>query len=451
MPVTQIVVLMLENRAFDHLVGFMQSPSFPIHGLDGTEQNYPDPLGPSGTPVRVTPDAPYVPDLDPGPDHDFPNVAVQLHGAIPAPQPSKGSNIGFVKDYSTVRGVTTPGNVMRCFGGDRLPVIGTLAREFAICDNWFSSMPGGTWPNRFFVHCATSGGYVDNAIRNYPMRTLYQNLTAKGINWRIYFHDMPQSLALANQRQYFRTKYELYGQAFVRDCQNGDLPQYSFIEPRYFNELSARANDMHPIHGVVNGELLIAEVYEALRASKQWETTMLIVTWDEHGGFYDHVEPPQATPPDNATQFFGFASYGVRVPAVVVSPLIPKNTIDHTLYDHTSIPATAKVLFELPNFLTARDAAANRLEKLCSLPQPRDDTPTTLPRPSVEPALLAAAPAVPQPTNELEDDLLALSRELGLPGAELMQVRTMSRAATEDEAAAEARAHLAAFAATAPP
>ena len=201
MPVTQIVVLMLENRAFDHLVGFMQSSSFPIHGLDGTEHNYPDPLGPSGTPVRATPDAPYVPDLDPGPDHAFPNVAVQLHGALPSPQPSKGSNIGFIKDYSSVRGVTTPGNVMRCFGADRLPVIGTLAREFAICDNWFSSMPGGTWPNRFFVHCATSGGYVDNAIRTYPMPSLYQNLSAKGITWRIYFHDMPQSRARANPRQ----------------------------------------------------------------------------------------------------------------------------------------------------------------------------------------------------------------------------------------------------------
>ncbi|HEV3087240.1 MAG TPA: alkaline phosphatase family protein [Candidatus Elarobacter sp.] len=450
MPISQIVVLMLENRSFDHLVGFMQSPAFPINGVDGTQENYPDPLGPSGMPVAVTPTAPYVPDLDPGPDHAFPNVTVQLHGANPAPQPSIGSNIGFIADYANVAKVTTPGNVMRCFADGMLPVLGTLAREFAICDNWFSSMPGGTWPNRFFAHCATSGGYIDNTFRDYPMRTIYQNLSDKGKDWRIYFHDIPQSLALANQRQYFRTKYEQYGAAFVRDCQNGQLPRYSFIEPRYFNLLSARANDMHPIHGVVNGELLIAEVYEALRASPQWESTMLIVTWDEHGGFYDHVVPQPATPPDNATQFFDFASYGVRVPAVVVSPLIPKNTIDSTTYDHTSIVATAKVVFDLPAFLTKRDAAANTLEQLCSLPAARA-TPATLPRPHPGAVALAATPLAPAPTNDLQDDLLALSRQLGLPGAQLMQVRTMARAATEDEAAAEVRAHLAAFEATAPP
>lgn len=298
MPVKTIVALMLENRSFDHFFGYLRNPSYNINGLTGTEVNFLDPIHQTG-PTTVSADAPYVPDVDPSPGHEFSNVAVQLHGPT-AQGGSIDSNIGFVADYASVAGAPKAGAVMRCFSPRRLPVIATLAREFAICDHWFSSLPGPTWPNRFFVHCATSGGYVDGAVtREYTMRTLYQNLSDAGVNWRIYYHDMPQSLALIHQRQYFAQKYELFDQSFARDCEEGRLPQYSFIEPRYFNEGMHRANDQHPIHGVVNGELLIAEVYEALRASPQWEEAMLIVTWDEHGGFYDHEKPREAVPPDD--------------------------------------------------------------------------------------------------------------------------------------------------------
>ena len=335
MPINHVVVLMLENRSFDHMLGFMKTQDWPINGLTGNESNYPDPLNPTGTPVPMKPSATYVPDLDPGPMHDYANVVRQIHG---------GSNAGFVADYLTITDAARAGLVMTGFAPDKLPVLATLAKEFAVCDNWFSSLPGPTWPNRFFVHCATAGGYVDGAPRNYPMRTLYQNLSDAHVNWRIYYHDIPQSLALQNQRRFFHAQYEIYNQSFVRDCRQGRLPQYSFIEPRYFNEGSSRANDQHPIHGVVGGELLIADIYEAVRSSPNWNETVLIITYDEHGGFYDHVPPPAATPPDppNPAQQFDFASYGVRVPAVVISPLIPKGTIDRTLYDHASIAGDCK-------------------------------------------------------------------------------------------------------------
>jgi phospholipase C len=441
--IEQIVVLMLENRSFDHLLGYARSAEFPIDGLTGSESNYLNPITRASAAVTVSPTATYVPDQDPSPGHEFGNVTVQLHGSSPAPTPPVGSNVGFVADYATVAGTARAGEVMRCHAEGRLPVLETLAREFAVCDAWFSSMPGPTWPNRLFAHCATSGGFVDGALRSYDMRTIYENLSAANIDWRVYYHDMPQSLALANLRKYFRTKYELFAQAFERDCRDGRLPRYSFIEPRYFNEGSSRANDQHPIHGVVGGEILIAQVYEAIRSSPQWSTTLFIVTWDEHGGFYDHVEPQQATAPDGTTGTFDFASYGVRVPAIAVSALIPRGTIDHTVYDHASIPATVKAIFGLPNFLTRRDAAANTLAHLCSLATPRDaDAPRTLPRPSAAAvAATIAASASEGPPNDLQHELLDLARSLGLPIG-ITQISSMARAATEQQAANEVQVHL---------
>jgi len=368
MPINHVVVLMLENRSFDHMLGFMKTQDWPINGLSGNESNYPDPQNPTGTPVPMRPKATYVPDLDPGPMHDYANVVRQIHG---------GTNAGFVADYLTITDAARAGHVMTGFAPDKLPVLATLAKEFAVCDNWFSSLPGPTWPNRFFVHCATAGGYVDGAPRNYPMRTLYENLRDAHVNWRIYYHDIPQSLALQNQRKFFHAQYEIYNQSFVRDCKQGRLPQYSFIEPRYFNEGSSRANDQHPIHGVVGGELLIADVYEAVRSSPNWNETVLIIIYDEHGGFYDHVPPPAATPPD----------------------------------------------------------------------PPNPDAPLTVPRPSTAGAsALQAMPAatVPEKPNDLQNDLLALTRELGLP-ISLCHVQAMSRAATADEAFNESLAHFNAF------
>jgi phospholipase C len=390
-PIEHFVVLALENRSFDHLVGSLRSQDTDIDGPIGTEFNYADPTTQTGKSL-VTFDAPYVPDVDPDPGHEFLNVLDQLFLAktVPSPIDPDRCNLGFAFDYRNVcmsNGQTEPvatsnaGNVLKCFGAQKLPALHTLAREFALCNKWFSSLPGPTWPNRFFMHCATSGGYLDNALRDYPMRTIFQNLSDARVNWRVYYHDVPQSLALANQRQYFWRYYELFDQAFARDCGNGLLPQYSFIEPRYSNEGASRANDQHPIHGVALGDSLIADVYEAMRSSPNWETSMLLITWDEHGGFYDHVLPPRTVNPDDtAPAAFDFTLLGVRVPAIIVSPYVPKGAVDNTVYDHSSICATIKGLFGLGEFLTRRDAQANRFDRLASLAEPRLDAPTVLPR-----------------------------------------------------------------------
>jgi phospholipase C len=229
--IEHLVVLALENRSFDHLIGSLRAQDHRIDGPMGTEFNFADPKTQTGK-FLVTFDAPYVPDVNPRPGHEFPNALSQifLASAVPNPIVPDKCNLGFAFDYRQVclsSGQTdeesraNAGAVLRCFGAQKLPALHTLAREFAICNKWFSSIPGPTWPNRFFMHCATSGGYIDNALRAYPMRTLFQNLSDANISWRVYYHDVPQSLALQNQRQYFSTKYELYDQAFVRDCRNG--------------------------------------------------------------------------------------------------------------------------------------------------------------------------------------------------------------------------------------
>jgi phospholipase C len=447
MPITNLVVLMLENRSFDHMLGYMASAMYPIDGLTGAEFNYPDPLTKKLPRVSVSGDAPYVPDLDPSPGHNVPNVAVQLYGADPRPDPSVGVNIGFVADYLSIVGPVKGSQVMRCFGDGRLPALQTLAREFAICDHWYSSMPGPTWPNRFFAHCATSGGFIDDQMRDYRMRTIYQNLSDANVNWRVYYHDLPQSMALANQWQYFSSKYELFDQAFARDAAAGLLPRYSFIEPRYYTHLGSRANDQHPDNGIPEGELLIKQVYELLRASPQWPQSMLIIAWDEHGGFFDHEEPRAAVPPDDQISNFNFASYGLRVPAVIVSPLIPKATISHDLFDHASIPATVKVLFNLPGFLTKRDAAANNLLGLASLAAAREDAPSTLPSlPGTLQSALVPPPVSTKPPNDLQLSLLQMARSLDPTAPAEAPLAAMPQ--TEEDAASEARAHFLRFAAT---
>ena len=169
-----------------------------------------------------------------------------------------------------------------------------------------------------------------------------------------------------------RINFASFGR-FKTDARNGTLPNYAFIEPKYFS-FFGQANDQHPPHDMRAGEKLIAEVYEALRHSPQWPHTLFVITYDEHGGTYDHVVPPAAVPPDGHTSQFAFDRYGVRVPAIVVSPFVPAGVV-HTVFDHASIPATLARVFQLDRFLTSRDAAANTFESMASLSTMRTSVP----------------------------------------------------------------------------
>jgi phospholipase C len=387
--IKSIVVLMLENRSFDHMIGYLRTDTYPIEGLTGDEFQHEDPSNPASAAVKVNNLANFTGDLTIDPAHDTLNVNDQLFGtATPAPG-MMPTNRWFLFNYAHVVGnnVTNAHKIMNCFAPSKLPALATLAQEFALCDHWYASVPGQTWPNRLFAHAATSAGFLDNEVRQYDMRTIYDNLSAQGISWSIYFHDIPQSLALTHlQAAIFKDRFQPFG-SFASDARNGSLPNYSFIEPRYNDFLFWKANDQHPDHDASLGDVLIADVYEALRNSPQWNQSLLVILWDEHGGIFDHVPPPQGPPyainPDgqsSSTPPFNFDRLGVRVPAVLVSPYIPKGVIDHQIYDHTSLLATVKETFDLPAFLTRRDAAAATFEQNLSLDQPRTDAPSRLPR-----------------------------------------------------------------------
>ena len=381
--IEHIIVLMMENRSFDHMLGWLQQPGYDIDGLTGGEWNPLDPSEPTGpnNKVVVTRNAQDVTPQDPG--HGFHDVNVQLFSRPGGPPPPTGveENKGFVFSYAQQDDVTktTAPAIMDCFDPDQLPVLTTLAREFAVGRRWFSSVPGPTWPNRFFAHAATSKGYLDNSqFHNYDMRSIFENLSEAGRTWSNYYHEISQTWELQRlDTDTLRNNFKDYRE-FRKDAKNGKLPNYSFIEPKYFWWFGS-ATDQHPPHSVKAGEALIADVYHCVRTSPLWEKCLLLIVYDEHGGFFDHViTPKDAVPPDGYQSQFNFDRYGVRVPAVLISPYVQKGTIVSETFDHTSIPATLKDLFKLDSFLTKRDAAARTFSGVPDLATPRKDAPENI-------------------------------------------------------------------------
>ena len=378
-PIEHVIVLMLENRSYDHMLGYLPNG----HGLAGDEFNLIDPSEPTSERVGVSSSSGYITALDPA--HDFVSVEKQLFGEtgqVVNPAPMNG----FVADYiEQAKGDVEIGKtIMECFDPVKLPALTTLAQEFCVCDRWFSAVPGPTWLNRFYAHSATCDGMiVDTADHNYKMKTIYDTLGKNGLSWNIYYGDVPQSIVL--QHHWRSLDHFKRFEKFYDDLEHGQLAAYSFIEPRYLNFHEWKANDQHSPHDVRLGEYLIAEVYDTLRSSSLWEKSLLVVLYDEHGGFFDRVSPPGSLPnPDgkkSKNPIFDFTRLGVRVPAVLVSPFVEKGQVDSTVYEHSSLPATLKTLFDLPEGLTARDKGANTFEKNVSRSAPRTDTPLTLPVP----------------------------------------------------------------------
>ncbi len=386
--IEHVVVIMLENRSFDCMLGRLYPAGPHYDGLTLNESNvYGMPYFVWNDPNMSEANA-CTPDPDPG--ELFTDMNVQLFGQPKRLPQTKPTMSGFAQSYGTLpasAGWRDPGAVMHYFTPDQVPILSTLAKAFGVCDRWHASAPCQTWPNRFFAHCATSLGHVDNNTFHIPFEapSLFRRLQDRNKTWRVYFHDMPQSILLKDIWVYAASHYRLFSQ-FLADAHTGSLPNYSFIEPRYFTDLFSGhiPNDQHPPHNVLYGEQLIAAVYNALRSSPCWTRTLLIITYDEHGGCYDHVKPPAATPPDAAmanTHQFKFDAYGVRVPAVVVSPYVPAGSIirppSTTPYDHTSIIKTVRELFDLGPALTARDDAAPSLLPALTLAAPSNNGPAT--------------------------------------------------------------------------
>jgi phospholipase C len=350
--IKHIVVLMLENRSFDHMLGFLKAENPEIRGVAANDYSNADG---AGVDAPVTDGAAYQGQLnDPG--HNIDDVYLQMYGVPlgtpldPGVQSRQPTMSGFVRSYEEQVGLGQGPLVMRCFRPQQLPNLSALARSYVVCDAWFSSVPGPTIPNRAFAHFGTSFGRLDMApeyFRAHP--SIYQRLRQTNKVGKIYYYDqasstMGLSFLLSDQSAYFGQLDD-----FERDCRKNTLPEYSFVEPNYKDHGDMLATDQHPDNSVSAGDTFIGRIYSAIRANnKVWESTVFVITWDEHGGLYDHQPPPALPHVDgfpstdpNCT----FDRLGVRVPAIVVSPYVRAGEVDHTVYEHASIPATVTEQF----------------------------------------------------------------------------------------------------------
>lgn len=411
--INHFVVLVLENRSFDHLFGSLQNQNSQIAGFPDSAFCNPAAADTAAASLKPTRATRYTMPFDPG--HEFEDIQIQLYGQQAGPARAAKAPLavapmaGFVCSANAAAAAAdrprAASRVLDYFEAAQIPVLSTLAREFALFNFWHASLPGPTWPNRFFFHAASSDGLTaspgDEAIvqgYTFAHGTIYQRLGAAG--WRIYHDGLPQSAGINSLRgEYLDPLTRNFRQMshFNADVAASDLPAYTFIEPAYDTGHNYQhGNSMHPLNDLRAGEKLLKQVYEALRNSPLWADTMLIVTFDEHGGFFDHQPPPAAVPPGTPQTYaspgvnFDFGSLGVRVPALAISAYTQANTVigtepnDSALpFDHTSILATLNARFTLEH-LTARDKAARTLAPALNLATPRlaeDSAPTRLPEP----------------------------------------------------------------------
>jgi phospholipase C len=396
--IEHVVVLVLENRSFDHMLGFLYADSGnvspatkqPFEGLTGKESNA-DATGasiPVSALAATTPNVYFTPGADPG--EGFVATNEQLFGVASPPAGTEATNGGFVTDFAeTLKGIdahrpiisgTTASDIMEVFTPELLPVLSGLARGFAVCDHWYSSVPTETFPNRAFLCAATSQGHMDDSTSKYTSQSIFGLLSAHNLAWSIYGYTSPP-LTRLNFPDTTDAPESHFGvfHDFQAAATAGTLGACTFLEPSW----GSSGNSQHPNYDVALGEQLIHDVYYALRNGSAWNQTLLIITYDEHGGCYDHVAPPTgAVPPDSCAGEFGFdfTRFGVRVPTVLVSPLIAAGTVFRPSgtvpLDHTSILKTVETRWGL-TLLTARDAAAPDIGDVLTLSQPRTDDPLT--------------------------------------------------------------------------
>ena len=382
--IDHIVVLMLENRSFDNILGALSLPPAQgglgrgdVNGLRGGESNQYN-----GASYPVFPYASTT--FRDGPCHESACVERQL----------RHDNGGFAFDFEGVRKNEPIGAVMGYYPIAMLPIYEFLSKEFVVCDRWHASVPGPTWPNRLYSLAGQSDGQHNNSMPHvgYGLKTIFEHLHDFGVSWGYYAHDRVFSFLRVFRRFLASNEIRAFGQ-FYRDAAAGTLPSVAWLEPEFGTRPGSVSNDDHPPGDLLPGQRLVGKVYDALRASPAWPRTVFILTYDEHGGLYDHVVPPAA-----ADDRSDFRQYGLRVPAFLISPLVPGGAVADQLLDHTSILKTILERFcrrdgQIPSMGVRTDHAASIWESL-TLAAPRD-TPQSAPDVSLAPPaqLATAAPS----------------------------------------------------------
>jgi phospholipase C len=369
-PINHILVLMQENRSFDHYFGRL--PSFGHRDVDGLPRAASNPDG-EGMPVGA-----FLQDIYCHEDvsHSWNGSHRQYHD---------GRNDGFVV-------TNEPGGAraMGYYDARDLPFYYSLASTFAIADRFFCSLLGPTFPNRFFLLAGTSDGRIRNDIVLFARPSIFGQLDEAAIPWRVYAGDVAFALLLADVNPARLASIRPIAEYF-EDAAAGTLPAVAYIDPRFFGEVDTRA-DEHPPANIQVGQRYVADVVNALIASPQWPESVLFLTYDEHGGFYDHVPPPPACEPDDVPPQLRegdvearFDRYGFRVPLIAVSPYAKPHYVSHKVYDLTSVLRFIQTRFDLPA-LTRRDANARPPLELFSFRRPRLLQPPPLAEATIDPA-----------------------------------------------------------------
>jgi phospholipase C len=365
--ITHFVEICMENRSYDHWLGSRKLLGKPVAG-DGLVEGMSNKRG-DGSEVKIYPaDVMCVAD----PPHGWDSAHRQFND---------GMMDGFLSEYQASQGVDIVPAVMEYMTPDQIPWTSALLEQSTVCDRWFSGMMGPTWPNRLYLHSAQCGGLKANqlpASGGFDWPTVYHNLNKKQVPWTYYWSDLP----VASLWEDLSGEYNIRRiQQFFDDAEAGTLPPVTVVEPAF------GANDDHPPHHPLMGQQFLASVFAALATSPLWNHMLIVITYDEQGGFYDHVAPPKF-PDDRAAD--GFDQAGFRVPTIIAGPYAKRGFVDSTVREHSSVVKHISTMFDLPP-LTMRDAAAADLMAAIDLDRLAANEPApppTLPQVTVDESML---------------------------------------------------------------
>ena len=395
-PIDKIVVVMMENRSFDHYFGrlnaFTGRTDVAVAPADATN---PDHVGPSPGALHPRRHAPHLCARDT--EHSWAATHLEWDG---------GKMSGFFAASAGDPHVDASmlDRPMWWYDERDLPFYYALASTFAIADHYHASVLGSTWPNRMYLLAGTSFGRTTNDLPDLSARpfpradaSVLDLLTRRHVPWMLFADGASGGATVHGSALATRWGHRHVAsvQSFLDRAAAGTLPAVSFVDPD-FSHSTTTGQDEHPPADVQLGERFVAGIVSALFASPDWGRSALFLTYDEHGGYYDHAPPPAACPPDEHAPVdgrgdpagFAFDRLGIRVPFVVVSPWAKPGYVGHATYDHTSVTRFLEAKFRLPA-LTARDANAEAPMDLFDFTRPSFATPPSLPAPPVDAAELA--------------------------------------------------------------
>ncbi len=382
--IEHIVVVMMENRSFDHLLGWLPGATGRQAGL-----SYLDSAGVAHPTYPLAPDYQGCGRSDP--DHSYEGGRVEYNGGACDGWLRAGANDDFAIGYYTQ---------------NDLPFLGQAAPAWTTCDNYFAAILAETWPNRIYQHAAQTDRLDSSVLPLSTLPTIWDRLAEHSISRRYYYSDIP-FLAL------WGTKYLGISSSiaeFYAACAAGTLPQVSFVEPRFFGEEEGITNDDHPHSDIRNGEVFLNSVYAAITSSRNWANTLLVINFDEWGGFFEHVPPTLAPIPPADAAVGNDGRRGFRVPALLISPWSPRQTVAHGLYDHTSVLKLIEWRYNL-RALTVRDSSANNLAEVLDFAHPNIAAPAF----AVLGGFFGLPCALAKNNGGEKEDLAAVAAGLGFP------------------------------------